>query len=203
MTVFSSPGEDSDCKGCHVATQSIRLPQNQRTDGITSATIFTVACALMLANQVPENTTSDIVFGRIVSGRQGLPPADQVLVGPCTNTIIVRANANPPFSLLTSIQAQNTHSLPHETFLYDLIRSHSTSWPADTQIWCATASHDFSLGGAKVGAMQYHRYTERNSVYEVEIGCSVGEAGEMEMSVLARKKSFGRAAVEGILEGGL
>ena len=49
--------------------------------------------------------------------------------------------------------------------------------------------------------MQYHKYAERNSVYEVEIGCSVGRDGEMEMSVLARKRSFGKGAVEGMLEG--
>lgn len=206
MTIFSSPGEDSDAKGCHLATRTLRLPQNQRPDGITPATIFTTACALMLANQVPD-TTSDIVFGRVVSGRQGLPLQDQTLVGPCTNTILVRANANltkannKPNDLLRSIQSQYTLSLPHETLPYDLIRQHSTSWPANTPIWCATAFHDFSLGEAKVGEMQYHKYTERNSVYEVEIGCSVGKTGEMEMSVLGRKRSFGKRAVEGMLEG--
>lgn len=204
MTVFSSPAEDSNSTGCHLATRTLRLPQHQRPDGITPATIFTAACALMLANQVPKNTTSDIVFGRVVSGRQGLPPAAQTLVGPCTNTILVRALANAnqtPSSLLHSIQSQYLTSLPHETLPYDLIRQHSTPWPGDTQIWCATAFHDFSLGEAKVGAMQYHKYTERNSVYEVEIGCSVAQSGEMEMSVLARKRSFGKGAVEGMLEG--
>jgi hypothetical protein len=57
--------------------------------GVTAATLFTSACATMLAKL---SGLSDVVFGRLMSARSNIPGALQSLVGPCINTLPVRVN---------------------------------------------------------------------------------------------------------------
>ncbi|KAM3507048.1 hypothetical protein MY11210_007315 [Beauveria gryllotalpidicola] len=76
------------------ATKMISIPlQAVRSSIITQATVFNAACALVLSR---ETGAKDVVFGRIVSGRQGLPVSWQNIVGPCTNAVPVATRAGWP-----------------------------------------------------------------------------------------------------------
>ncbi|KAM3428602.1 hypothetical protein MY4824_008750 [Beauveria thailandica] len=73
------------------ATKIIGIPLQavrSSSSSITQATVFNAACALALSR---ETGATDVVFGRIVSGRQGLPVSWENIVGPCANAVAVRA----------------------------------------------------------------------------------------------------------------
>ncbi|KAI0407966.1 non-ribosomal peptide synthetase [Xylaria palmicola] len=115
-------------------SKSINVPLQASADSsITPATIFTTACALML---MKETGLRDILFGRIVSGRQGLPITSQNIVGPCTNEIPVRVcvdeNSNPR-KLLRTMQDQYLDSLPFETLGFDELKKNCSRWPEATK----------------------------------------------------------------------
>ncbi|EME80348.1 uncharacterized protein MYCFIDRAFT_177299 [Pseudocercospora fijiensis CIRAD86] len=190
--------------GCYIATKTIPVPTIQRKDGITAATIFTAACARTIFTQLNSTTARDIVFGRVVSGRQHLPLKDQDIVGPCTNTVPVRVildqdgDGEPSSLLLRKIQQQYLNGIPFETIGFEEIRDHCTSWPALCgSFWCATAYNDFSLGEAVVDAVQGG--ARELSVYEVEMGGVVQE-GELIVSVSGQQEFFDRKSVDGMLE---
>ena len=93
------------------------------TGDTTPATIFTAACAIMLRKI---SKSDDFVFGRLVSGRAGLPSHLQDIVGPCLNMVPVRVQHMSSLAeqdILASIQEQNINGIPHEAALSDeLIR---------------------------------------------------------------------------------
>ncbi|KAF2736095.1 CoA-dependent acyltransferase, partial [Polyplosphaeria fusca] len=118
----------------------------QAGNNITPATVFTAACAFMLAK---ETGLSDLVFGRIVSGRQNLPAQWQNIVGPCTNEVPVRAimdkNASPR-ELLQQVQSQYLDSLPSETLGFDELKENCTDWPdSTTDFGCYTNFQNFEM----------------------------------------------------------
>ena len=111
------------------AERAIEVPAS--VGGVTTATIFTAACALMLAT---ETKTSDVLFGRVVSGRQSLPEAYQSIVGPCVNIVPLRVNIDGDVTLrqlLGKVQDQYTQSLPFETLGWDELRTQCTDLPSD------------------------------------------------------------------------
>jgi hypothetical protein len=124
----------------------IQLSRQARTDGITQATIFTTACAIMLAK---ETKSQDVVFGRVVSGRQCLPPVHQDLVGPCTNIVPMRVTTRdtPDLGkLLRDVQDQYLNSFPFETLGFDDIKEHCTEWPESVAAFsCCTTFHNFDM----------------------------------------------------------
>lgn len=135
---------DTACKpqaaleGTHHATKIISVPLQATADSrITQATVFTVACALVLSH---EAGTDDVVFGRLVSGRQGLPLAIQDTVGPCANIVPVRVRLDRDASrskLLRETQDQHLSSLPFDTLGFDEIKKNCTDWPeATTNFGC-------------------------------------------------------------------
>ncbi|KAI8626692.1 hypothetical protein F5Y19DRAFT_218284 [Xylariaceae sp. FL1651] len=131
--------------GTYRVLRTIHVPRHAGADsGITQATVFTAACAFMLSR---ETGSTDITFGRLVSGRQGLPLNCQTLVGPCTNQIPVRVQldrASSPREMLAQVQDQYISSIPFETLGFDEIKDHCTSWPASvTNYSCNVAYQSF------------------------------------------------------------
>ena len=104
------------------AEQSV--PPLAATRDATPANVFTAACAIML-RQVSKS--DDFVFGRLVSGRAGLPIHLQEIVGPCLNAVPVRVQGISSMTetdILASIQKQSIDGMPHEAAVTDeLIRS--------------------------------------------------------------------------------
>ncbi|KAI0882912.1 non-ribosomal peptide synthetase [Annulohypoxylon maeteangense] len=131
--------------GANHVSKVINVPlQTNAYSNITQATVFTTACALMLSKEAGLN---DVVFGRIVSGRQGLPMTCQNVVGPCLNQVPVRVcidrNGNQ-IELLREMQDQYLSSLPFETLGFDEIKKNCTNWPeATTNYGCCIVYQNF------------------------------------------------------------
>lgn len=107
--------------------------------GVTAATLFTSACATMLAKL---SGSSDVVFGRLMSARSNIPRALQSLVGPCINTLPVRVsfgNGATKDDVLTTIQRQYLDGLPYETTSLENIATHCSQWPGHMlDVQCTT-----------------------------------------------------------------
>ncbi|CAH0046828.1 unnamed protein product [Clonostachys solani] len=147
MTVVGSHEESHpERNGTWIVDKVIKVPFQPNADGITPANIFTAACALMLLKETESN---DVVFGRVVSGRQCLPTSYQQVVGPCTNAVPVRVQidgeGNPkPRELLRNVQDQYLNSLPFETLGLDEIKQNCTNWPeTTTEFGCCTVYQNF------------------------------------------------------------
>ncbi|KAL4995138.1 hypothetical protein BDV10DRAFT_188336 [Aspergillus recurvatus] len=99
--------------------------------GITLSTIVRAAWALTLAEHVGN---PDVLFGEVVSGRNGDPVAERA-AGCCANLVPVRATIHPAWTLhdlLKSVQQQLVSRLPHESLGFrDLLRN-CTSIPVGT-----------------------------------------------------------------------
>ncbi|OAR02192.1 hypothetical protein LLEC1_03413 [Akanthomyces lecanii] len=111
------------------AGKVISGPSQAIRSSITQATVFNAACAIVLSK---ETGGKDVVFGRIVSGRQGLPVSWQNMIGPCTNAVPVRAVVDAEGNhqqLLRDLQEQYLLSLPFETMGFDEIKRSCTDWP--------------------------------------------------------------------------
>jgi non-ribosomal peptide synthetase component F len=95
--------------------------------GITHATLFTLACASALSQM---SGSLDVVLGRIVSGRAGVPGALQDTVGPCLNCVPVRVQFSSDQTRterLANLQWQQAESLAHETVRLRDIVAHCTN----------------------------------------------------------------------------
>ncbi|PTB46695.1 hypothetical protein M441DRAFT_126905 [Trichoderma asperellum CBS 433.97] len=141
----SSHQEEVASAGTYHASKVISVPFQANADSsITPATVFTTACALVLAK---EADSSDVVFGRIVSGRQGLPVSCQNIIGPCTNEVPVRACIDWDTDkriLLRKMQDQYLDSLYFETLGFDEIKKNCTNWSAEiTNYSCCIAYQNF------------------------------------------------------------
>jgi amino acid adenylation domain-containing protein len=118
-----------------ILAHSTPLPQPPK--GVTQATLFTYACAASLAHLTG---SSDIVFGRVVSGRSSLPSSLSDVVGPCLNRIPVRVTFSPEQTKsqrLFALQKQSVESIPYESTGLDEIARHC-GWNDDTDWGCWT-----------------------------------------------------------------
>lgn len=83
---------------------------------MTPATVFTAACACVIAEVT---ATSDVVFGRLITGRSILEPALQEVVGPCVNFVPVRVAFDEDdisFKFAQQVvQEQYARGLPYQT----------------------------------------------------------------------------------------
>ncbi|RHZ67355.1 uncharacterized protein CDV56_109100 [Aspergillus thermomutatus] len=114
-----------------VLIRSVPLPKPPA--GITQATLFTLACASTLSRLT---NSTDVVFGRVVSGRATLPTALQNVIGPCLNRLPVRVQFTRPQTKterLIALQKQQAESLAYETTGLSEIARNCTDWPYDTR----------------------------------------------------------------------
>lgn len=111
-----------------VLVRNVAMPK--APSGITQSCLFTWACASALGRATG---SSDVVFGRVVSGRATLPCPLEEVVGPCLNRIPVRVHLDRKQSRdaqLTDLQRQTAASLSHETTGLSDIVKHCTEWPS-------------------------------------------------------------------------
>ncbi|KAJ8121576.1 hypothetical protein O1611_g10066 [Lasiodiplodia mahajangana] len=152
--ISAGAGQQATPIGTHLVSKAINIPL--QVGNITQATVFTTACALMLSKELGSN---DILFGRLTSGRQGLPITCQDLVGPCANQIPTRVRIDGgvnPRELLAQVQDQYVNSIPFETLGFDEIRDNCTSWGETiTNYSCCVAYQSFDANPES--EMQGHR----------------------------------------------
>lgn len=139
--------DDPDCTASPIIVEKlVRMPHS--FSGFTPATIFTSACAVFLSKATK---SSDVTFGRLVSGRAMVPVHLRNAVGPCVNIIPVRARVSSENHLghaLKSVHEQHIESLIFDTIGFDEIVKHCTEWPRDTHYFgCVTHYQD--LGDAE------------------------------------------------------
>jgi hypothetical protein len=148
MTVFKTQYKDTKERenGTWSAVKTIKAPHSANTYGITPATVFTTACAFVIGQ---ETESKDVVFGRIVSGRQCLPAEIQHVVGPCTGAVPTRVSldaATGPIELLRKVQEQYVSGIPYETVGLGEIRENCTDWPGSiADFSCVTAYQNFNM----------------------------------------------------------
>ncbi|RAL12731.1 acetyl-CoA synthetase-like protein [Aspergillus homomorphus CBS 101889] len=104
----------------HVRT----IPMPTAPFGITHATLFTLACASALSQMTD---SQDIVLGRVVSGRAGVPDSlrDAVRIQFIPDQLQT--------DYLATLQRQQAESLAHETVGLPDIVAHCTDWDPDTK----------------------------------------------------------------------
>lgn len=91
-----------------------RFPLIRTLESVTAATVFTAACAQALSNVTKQ---TDVIFGRLVSGRSSHLAAASGVVGACINFVPVRVCFNDALSFSDAIQSVNNQfldSMPYE-----------------------------------------------------------------------------------------
>lgn len=142
--------------------RKVDSPSLKRFD-ITSATVAKAAWTSTLARIASK---SDVVFGHVISGRNGSVPNIENIIGPCLNMVPVRVMYRPDWTvldLLRNIQDQQISNMPYEALGFREITRHCTDWP-DWTNFSSILQHDqgtqvnhqsMQLGGVEytVGAL--------------------------------------------------
>jgi hypothetical protein len=135
--------------------KTIRLPALDH-GAITTATIVKGAWAYVLA-QI--STSSDIVFGHTISGRNPNVEGVEQIIGPCLNVVPVRIQFKPSWDaldLLREIQEQQIANMPYEALGFREIVKHCTEWPDWTNFTTAVQHQNIDRGeGMKLGNQTY------------------------------------------------
>ncbi|CAN9463031.1 unnamed protein product [Alternaria alternata] len=111
---------------------------------ITSATVAKAAWASTLSRLVSK---ADIVFGHVISGRNGGVANVENIVGPCLNMVPVRIVYRPEWTvmdLLKFIQDQQIANMPFESLGFREITRHCTEWP-DWTNFSSVLQHDQNI----------------------------------------------------------
>ncbi|KAF5614756.1 enniatin synthase [Fusarium sp. NRRL 52700] len=217
MTVLSDTGnaachrELSPSKALHLS-KVVNVPsQAIRSSIATQATVFNSACALVLSK---ESGSSNVVFGRIVSGRQGLPVNCQDIIGPCTNAVPVRAQISTDdnhHQMLREMQDQYLRSLPFETLGFEEIKRNCTDWPeATTNFACCVTYHNFEYHPesqveqqrVEMGVLSKHVELRKDEpLYDLAIAGEVEPDGmSLKVTIIARAHLFEEERVQYILD---
>ncbi|KAI4267802.1 MAG: hypothetical protein L6R38_008091 [Xanthoria sp. 2 TBL-2021] len=125
--------------------------------GITVATLVKASWAVVLASLA---STTDVVFGNAVTGRNLPLGGIDRIVGDCNNAVLVRINlAHAPttLSLLQQIQSQLVAAIPYETIGCRQLVERCTDWPRWTrystsvnhQNYTSAGMDEFHLGEAR------------------------------------------------------
>ncbi|KAH8690320.1 putative nonribosomal peptide synthase [Talaromyces proteolyticus] len=115
-----------------VVEETFEMPSLERIQGVSIATIFHSACAIVLSRQFEQE---NVIFGRLVTGRSMLPGNLNNVVGPCMTElpVIVHIGSNDNVaSVALRLQEQFIQDSGYETAgMEDIIRS-SNNWPEYT-----------------------------------------------------------------------
>ncbi|ORY11754.1 nonribosomal peptide synthase [Clohesyomyces aquaticus] len=125
---------------------------------LTTATIVKAAWASTLARVAG---SSDIIFGHVISGRNGSVPNVESIIGPCLNMVPVRVLYRPEWTvldLLRYIQDQQIANMQYESLGFREITRNCTEWP-DWTNFSSVLQHNQNIHeeGAKVqlGGIEY------------------------------------------------
>ncbi|KAF2200880.1 acetyl-CoA synthetase-like protein [Delitschia confertaspora ATCC 74209] len=109
--------------------QTLTVPLLNKVN-ITTATIMKAAWASTLARLAGQR---DIVFGHVISGRNGTVPNVENIIGPCLNMVPVRVVFQRDdwtvLDLLKYIQDQQIANMPYESLGFREITRNCTDWP--------------------------------------------------------------------------
>jgi amino acid adenylation domain-containing protein len=109
--------------------ETIHMPNTQRPEGVSAATVFHAACAVVLSRQFQQR---EVVLGRLVTGRSMLPSSLQNVVGPCMTEVPIRLkiDANDTLSSVAlQLQNQFIEDSTHEASGMVEIIKNCTDWP--------------------------------------------------------------------------
>ena len=179
------------------------IPAIKARSSVTPATIFSVACAIMLGRM---SGSSDVVFARLVSGRSTLAPELQNIVGPCCNMIPVRVRLDPAQSLdklLASAQDQFFSGLQFETVGFNEIRDNCTDWPRTTSdygLFINFRNIDAPETKFAGGNCKYGYYSRQNIPFMGMIEITVDTRGEETILSVAAIPRYSRERVDCVVE---
>ncbi|KAK4614117.1 Nonribosomal peptide synthase atnA [Fulvia fulva] len=108
---------------------SIPLPPAAACRGIPLGTIYHAACVLVLSQHFHQ---TDIVIGRLVTGRASLPGDLQDAVGPCLVEQPIRYTAEPDddlWRIAQRLQRRFVEDASHEGIGMEELIGEATSWP--------------------------------------------------------------------------
>ncbi|KAK8085892.1 hypothetical protein PG997_007163 [Apiospora hydei] len=180
-----------------------KLSQNQ--DGVSVATLFHAACALVLSRQFKQQ---EIVLGRLVTGRSMLPGHLQNVVGPTMTEVPIRiaVKAGDTVSTLAHrLQSQFIQDSAHEAVGMVQMIKNCTDWPE--------AVNDFGWRTAfqqqEDGDFTFLGRPSTISFYEgavpprvrPEIYATPTKAGKLELEFEGNKKLISEDVVRGVLAG--
>ncbi|KAG6250801.1 Glycopeptide NRPS [Claviceps purpurea] len=142
--------------------------------GVTSATYFISACAYALSKVT---TSTDVVFGFVVSGRAALQHNLSNVFGPCVNVVPIRASIASADMSLTQLsldlQQQRMRGARFETSTCTDVLGQCTDWPKDTRYHsCVVTFQDideqpsFNLDDE---SSKLHAFPEEDQVDDAEV----------------------------------
>lgn len=110
---------------------TLPMPMTSSKTNYTCASAFT-ACAGIAWSHITQQPSA--VFGRLVSGRNALPGADQDIFGPCINIVPVRIGDTHDTRIAAaaaaaSVQQQLQDGMSHELLGFDAILQHCFARP--------------------------------------------------------------------------
>lgn len=106
----------------------IPMPDIDRLEGVSPATIFHAACAITFSRQYNQG---EVLFGRLVTGRSMLPSTLQNVMGPCMTEVPIRITINPEDTIATvalQLQKQFIEDSLHEAAGMAEIIENCTDW---------------------------------------------------------------------------
>jgi Non-ribosomal peptide synthetase modules and related proteins len=112
---------------------TIPMPEGQLVEGMSPATLFHAACAMVLSHQYQQ---AHVVFGRLVTGRSMLPTSLQNVVGPSMTEIPISVHIDDHATLsgiALQLQRQLIEDSRYETAGMEEIIRNCTDWPDDTK----------------------------------------------------------------------
>ncbi|KAF2716895.1 acetyl-CoA synthetase-like protein [Polychaeton citri CBS 116435] len=189
--------------------KSIDVSQTLGCKSATPATLFTAACALMLAKLTK---TEDVTFGRLVSGRHSHPSDCQGLVGPCINYMPVRLRISQDenlTSLVTRAQDQYIDSLPYETIGIDEIVSHCVDWARTTDaFWCVTQYQNIddhpcaNVAGLEIPIKPWHSRQSRDATVPIHPVSVLGtpQGNNLHLCIIASSRHCNEDIIDCMLE---
>ncbi|KAK7976909.1 hypothetical protein PG989_015372 [Apiospora arundinis] len=113
--------------------ERIPMPSRQIQDGVSVASLFHAACALVLARQSRQR---EVVFGRLVTGRSMLPGYLQNVVGPTMTEVPIRVAIDENDTVTTiayRLQPQFIQDSAHEAVGMVQIAKSCTDWPEEVK----------------------------------------------------------------------
>ncbi|KAF4998953.1 hypothetical protein FGRMN_2752 [Fusarium graminum] len=217
VTVLHGADSDTSHKGIpefkvYHSSRIVNVPaQALRNSKTTQATIFNAACAIVMARV---SGSQHVVFGRTVSGRQGLPAMWQDIIGPCTNSAPVHAYVDSDGDharLIRDLSDQYLRTIPFESIGFEEIKHNCTDWPEETTNYSIlVAYHNFEYHPesqvddqrVQMGILaKYLDISEKDPLYDFAIAGEVEPDGiSLNVTAMGRSKFYDEERVKYLLD---
>jgi aryl carrier-like protein len=188
---------------------------HETSSGVTPATKFTTACAHMLSRLTG---SSDVLFGRVVSGRGALPSTIRDMVYPCVTALPVRirlssSDGTSAADVNKQVQDQYISGLAYESIGLQHLADNCASWPAGANEFGLITQYqnveenpiveigDSSADGELSVPTQHYRSAadEQRSSDTVQI-VAIPRGGDIELVMSAKSTVCGRETLEAALD---